>query len=168
MDSKTSSLKSWLRRTRKRISRLDQSLSTLRSVVSDSLRALPPTRAARFLLIGSLCLAMAAICRVVLQAGPVNRWRQRRLRVCARCPLYHPQKRTCGTPGTLFTDELGVSRPMGCWCYLPTAVTVPWKRCWLVVNEYGPGWSSEDFALRIPFSSRTIPIHPPASLLPPC
>ncbi len=64
----------------------------------------------------------------------------KRIRVCGRCPIYHPHKKTCG-------HDLEISS-VGCGCYMPFKAASTNATCWardndLIINEKQLGWGDD-------------------------
>lgn len=53
---------------------------------------------------------------------------ERRLAACRECPVFYRRLETCGSP------LHGEWPEAGCWCYMPEAVKVAGKTCWLDEN----------------------------------
>lgn len=60
-----------------------------------------------------------------------------RLNHCGKCSLFNRRLQTCGTPGEFLED----GQPFGCFCFLPAAVVVETKTCWLDDKELDGGWN---------------------------
>ncbi len=61
-----------------------------------------------------------------------------RLITCRMCPLYHPERETCGfpendEPKTCYQDG-DEMKPMGCFCHMPTKAKLRDADCWLNEN----------------------------------
>jgi hypothetical protein len=69
--------------------------------------------------------------------------RQRRLEICAQCPVYHAETGQCGKPGRTWKRD-GQSEQMGCMCFMKLKA---WGRvnCWLwdTIGENPYGWPKE-------------------------
>lgn len=64
----------------------------------------------------------------------------RRLRCCYRCPVFHVEMRTCGSP-------ISKTPELGCWCFMPKKAALPNAECWIDeqgFEDYGEyGWNNQ-------------------------
>lgn len=65
---------------------------------------------------------------------------KRRMRVCNKCPIYHPLNKTCGHDPDISS--------VGCGCYMPFKAASTSATCWardnaLIINGEHLGWGDD-------------------------
>lgn len=67
--------------------------------------------------------------------------KKRRMDHCRSCPFFEPKLQSCGhIPETTFDTDTTRVVPLGCWCYLPIAASIPEKDCWARAHNIDVGW----------------------------